>query len=149
MIVKLDIKILAEEFSDEAKQKSQAKTYLKTFAENAEQFNWETEFAELSWETVLEQFSNKDIEYRPCDPESKEKKALGIEVDPRKETESDWRKREQVWLSRIADCKGRRVLFVCGRKHSNAFEQLLKRNGFNVQRGPHYPPDNINDEEFQ
>jgi hypothetical protein len=128
MIDKLDIEILAEEFSDEAKGKSDVQ----------EEFG-ETALEQFSWETVLEQFSKaKSIEYRPCDPESKEKKALGIEVNPTKETELDWRKREQVWLSRIADCKGRRVLFVCGEKHFKAFAQLLESNGFNVRRGEHY-----------
>jgi hypothetical protein len=87
----------------------------------------------------------KGIEHRFCDPDSIEKQALGIEVDPKKETESDWRKREQVWLSRIADCKLRRVLFVCGDNHYDAFARLLESNGFNVQRGAHY---DISDEEF-
>jgi len=139
MIDKLDIEILAEEFSDEAKRKSQARKFLKDFGENVEQFNWQTAFEQLNWETVLEQFGKaKGIKHRFCDPESKEKKALGIEVDPTKETESDWRKREKVWLSRIADCKGRRVLFVCGEKHFKAFAQLLENNGFKVRRGTHY-----------
>jgi hypothetical protein len=120
MIDKLDIEILAEEFSEEAKRKP------------------------IRRETVLEQFSKaKGIEHRFCDPNSSEKKALGIEVD--KETESDWRKREQVWLSRIADCKGRRVLFVCGDNHYDAFAQLLENNRFNVLRGEHY---DISGEEF-
>ncbi len=45
----------------------------------------------------------------------------------------------------MADCKLRRVLFVCGDNHYDAFAQLLESNGFNVQRGAHY---DISDEEF-
>jgi hypothetical protein len=149
MIDTLDIEILAEEFSDEGKRESEARTFAKDFAEKTapeQQFNWETAREQYNWETVLEQFSKaKGIEHRFCDPDSKEREALGIEVDPKKETESDWRKREQVWLSRIAGCKGKRVLFVCGDDHYDAFAQLLAANGFNVQHGPHY---DISDEEF-
>ena len=131
MIDTLDIEVLAEEFSEESKRKPQER---------------ETAVAQCNYETVLEQFSKaKGIEHRFCDPDIKEREALGIEVDPKKETESDWRKREQVWLSRMADCKLRRVLFVCGDNHYDAFAQLLERNGFNVQRGAHY---DISDEEF-
>jgi hypothetical protein len=137
VIDKLDIEILAEEFSEESKHKPQErKTALD---EQSEQARFETALAQCNYETVLEQFSKgKGIEHRFCDPESKERKALGIE-------ESDWRKREHVWLSRIADCKRRRVLFVCGDNHYDAFAQLLESNGFSVQRGAHY---DISDEEF-
>ena len=126
MINKHNIEVLAEEFSRTAKKK------------------WGVS------KTELEQISNEDkgINHRLCDPEGDEKEALGIEVDPNKETESDWRKREQFWLSRIVDCKDRRVLFVCGRNHTNAFEELLESNGFNVQRGQHFPDDSISDREF-
>ena len=159
MIDKLEIEILAEEWSGEAKHKpaeseialdeqstqelAESETDLD---EQSARAMFEAERAQCDYETVLEQFSNaKGIEHRFCDPDSIEKQALGIEVDPRKETESDWRKREQVWLSRIADCKLRRVLFVCGDNHYDAFAQLLESNGFNVQRGAHY---DISDEEF-
>ena len=147
MIDTLDIEILAEEFSDEGKKESEAREFAKDFAKALhEPFDWETARQQLDWETELQKFSKaKDIEHRFCDPNTKERQALGIEVDPRKETESDWRKREQVWLSRIADCKLRRVLFVCGNNHYDAFAQLLATNGFNVQPGPHYP---ISEDEF-
>src|SRR5215472_5843642 len=144
MIDKLGIEVLAEEFSEEGKRKPQEmETALN---EQSERAMFETALAQCNYETVLEQFSKaKGVEHRFCDPDYKERKALGIEVDPQKETESDWRKREQVWLSRIADCTRRRVLFVCGDNHYDAFAQLLATNGFNVRRGPHY---NISDEEF-
>jgi hypothetical protein len=144
MIDELDIEILAEEFNEESKKESKAMEIAKGVAQaQHEPLNWETERQRFDWETVLEQFSNaKGIKHRFCDPNSSEKKALGIEVDPKKETESDWRKREQVWLSRIADCKGRRVLFVCGDDHYDNFAQLLESNGFNVRRGERY---NISD----
>jgi hypothetical protein len=147
MIDKLGIEILAEEFSDEAKRESQARNFAKDVAEATDQpFDWETERQQFDWETELQKFSKaKGIDHRFCDPTSTERQALDIEVDPRKETESDRRKREQVWLSRIADYKCRRVLFVCGDNHYDAFAQLLENNGFNVQRGAHY---DISDEEF-
>jgi len=144
MIDQLDIEVLAEEFSDESRHKPQAKE--TALDEQSERAMFETALAQCNYETVLEQFSKaKGIEHRSCDPDSIEKQALGIEVDPQKETESDQRKREQVWLSRIADCKRRRVLFVCGDDHYGLFAQLLAANGFNVQHGPHYP---VSNEEF-
>jgi len=145
MIDTLGIEILAEEFSQEAKGQPDAREE-EAFREKVTA-ELGTAPKPLNWETVLEQLREaKGIdEHRFCDPDTKEREALGIEVDPKKETESDWRKREQVWLSRIADCKGRRVLFVCGDNHYDAFAQLLESNGFNVRRGPHY---DISDEEF-
>jgi hypothetical protein len=147
IIDKLDIEILAEEFSDEGKKESETREFAKDFAKALhEPFDWETARQQFDWETELQKFSKaKGIEHLLCDPDSSERKALGIEVDPRKETEADWRKREQVWLSRIADCKRKRVLFVCGDDHYDAFAQLLESNGFNVRRGAHYP---ISNEEF-
>ncbi len=144
MIDTLDIEVLAEEFSEESKRKPQERE--TAVDDQSEHARFETAVAQCNYETVLEQFSKaKGIEHRFCDPDTKEREALGIEVDPKKETESDWRKREQVWLSRMADCKLRRVLFVCGDNHYDAFAQLLESNGFNVQRGAHY---DISDEEF-
>ena len=144
MIDKLDIEILAEEFSQEAKQQPDAPEKEAFREKIAAELGTAAE--PLNYETVLEQLREaKGIEHRFCDPDSIEKQALGIEVDPKKETESDRRKREQVWLSRIADCRLRRVLFVCGDNHYDAFAQLLATNGFNVQCGPHYP---ISKEEF-
>ena len=141
MIDRLDIEILAEEFSkrqpDEQEEANRARV-----APELE----ETAPPPLNWETVLEQLSKfKGIEHRFCDPDSSERKSLGIEVDPQKQTEADWRKREQVWLSRIADCKRKRVLFVCGDNHYDAFAQLLESDGFNVRRGARY---DISEEEF-
>jgi hypothetical protein len=145
MIDKLAIEILAEEFNKEAKEQLDSQEAAEAFRERLST-ELGVEIEPLSWETVLEQFSKaKGIEHRFCDPTSIEKQALGIEVDPNKETEADWRKREQFWLSKIADCKGRRVLFVCGDKHYDAFAQLLESNGFTVQRGEHY---DISDQEF-
>ena len=140
MIDKLDIEILAEEVSDEGKKESETREFAKDFAQAVhEPFDWETARQQFDWETELQKFRKaKGIEHRFCDPDSKERKALGIE-------ESDWDKRERVWLSRIADCKRKRVLSVCGDNHYDAFAQLLESNGFNVRRGAHY---DISDEEF-
>lgn len=144
MIDMLGIEILAEEFSQEAKRQPDARE-AEALKENLPA-ELGAALEQLNWETVLEQLRKaKDINHRFCDPTSSEKQALGIEVDPQKETESDREKRRRFWLSRIADCKGRRLLFVCGDNHYDAFAQLLESNGFNVRRGPHYP---ISDEEF-
>ena len=145
MIDKLHIEILAEEFSDEGKYKPQER---ETDQQTDQQFEQaiEAALAQCNWETVLEQLSKaKGIEHRFCDPDSKEKQALGIEVDPRKETDSDRDKREQFWLSKIADCKQRRVLFVCGDDHYDAFAQKVAVAGFTVHYGPRY---HISKEEF-
>jgi hypothetical protein len=146
MIDKLDIEILAEEFNDEDKRESETREFAKKVAEELhEPFDWETERQQFDWETELQKFSKaKGIKHRFCEPDSNEKKALGIEVDPQRETDADRRKREQVWLSRIADCKRRRVLFVCGDDHYDPFAQLLELNDFNVRLGAHY---DISDEE--
>ena len=109
-------------------------------------FDWDTARQQFEWQTELQRFSrDKGIEHRFCDPDSSEKTTLGTEVDPQKETETDRRKREEVWLSRIADCKGRRVLFVCGDDHYDSFAQLLEENDFILRRGAHY---SISDKEF-
>jgi hypothetical protein len=144
MIDKLDIEILAEEWSEESRHKPQEKE--TALDDQSEQAMWEAALAPCNYETVLEQFSKAEgIDHRFCDPDATEKQALGIEVDPRKETDSDRDKREQFWLSKIADCKSKRVLFVCGDDHYGAFAELLKNNGFNVRQGAHY---DISDEEF-
>ena len=97
MIDTLDIEVLAEEFSEESKRKPQERE--TAVDDQSEHARFETAVAQCNYETVLEQFSKaKGIEHRFCDPDTKEREALGIEVDPKKETESDWRKREQVWL---------------------------------------------------
>ena len=159
MFDKLAFEILAEEWSGEAKHKpaeseialdeqstqdlAESETDLD---EQSARAMFEAERAQCDYETVLEQFSKaKGIEHRFCDPTFSEKQALGIEVDPRKETDSDRDKRERFWLSKIADCKQKRVLFVCGDDHFDAFAQLLESNGFNVRRGAHYP---VSNEEF-
>jgi hypothetical protein len=141
MIDKLDIEILAEEFSEQGKLRPDAREAEALREKVTAELGTAPE--PLNWETVLEQFSKtKRIEHRFCDPDSQERKALGIE-DP--DSERGRVQREQVWLSRIADYKHRRVLFVCGDNHYDAFAQLLESNGFSVRRGPHY---DISDEEF-
>jgi hypothetical protein len=106
VIEELNITILAEEFSDEAKK-----------------------ICHVS-ETTLEQFGKaKGIEHRFCDPTSIEREEKGIK-------KADWDKREEIWLSRIKDCKNRNVLFVCGDEHVEAFGQKLIATGFDVEHAP-------------
>jgi hypothetical protein len=106
VIDKLDISILAEEFNEEAKQNCGVS------------------------ETTLEQFGKaKGIEYRACDPTSIEREEKGIE-------NADWDKREEIWLSRINDCKNSNVLFVCGDDHFESFRKKLIAAGFDVEDAP-------------
>jgi hypothetical protein len=106
VIEKLDISLLAEEFSEEAK---------KNLGVNR---------------TTLEQFGKaKAINYRSCDPTSIKRKEKGIES-------SDWDKREEVWLSRISDCKNKNALFVCADDHFDSFSRKLTAAGLAVQHAP-------------
>ena len=135
MIDKLGIEILAEEFSTRQAYAEGEVAFRRKVAAELE----ETAPEPLIWKTVLEQLGeDKGIAHRFCDPDAKEREALGIEVDSKKATESDWRKREQFWLSKIENCKHKRVLFVCGDNHYDTFAQLLESSGFNVQHGRRY-----------
>src|SRR5436190_4312046 len=70
MIDKLDIEILAEEFSQEGKRQPDEREAEAFREELTAEFG--TAPAPLNWETVLEQFSKaKKIEHRFCDPDSK------------------------------------------------------------------------------
>jgi hypothetical protein len=108
VIEKLDVSILAEEFSEEAKKKCGVS------------------------ETTLEQFAKaKGTEHRFCDPISIEREETGIE-------KGDGNKREEIWLSRINDCKERNMLFVCGDDHFESFSKKLIAAGFDVEHAPKY-----------
>ena len=84
MIDKLDIEVLAEEFGDEGKKESEIREFMKDFAQAVhEPFDWEIARLQFDWETELQKFRKaKGIGHRFCDPDSIEKQALGIEVDP-------------------------------------------------------------------
>jgi hypothetical protein len=100
VIEKLNITILVEEFSQEAKKK------------------WDVS------ETALEHFGKtKRIDHRFCTPG-----------------------REELWLSEIADCKKKSVLFVCGSDHLESFCKKLTAVGFDVELAP--KSWSINDAEF-
>jgi len=60
-----------------------------------------------------------------CDPTRAERLALGISEC---NTDSDIMKRENEWLSRIAQCGEYPVLFVCGANHVSSFEQQLPKS---------------------
>lgn len=53
---------------------------------------------------------------------------------------------ENIWLSKIDDCKNKNVLFVCGGDHLEAFRKILTTAGFNVEVAPNSW--NINSAEF-
>lgn len=129
--VKYNIDLIAEEFSEEALNKRRYKGARDTIARMVSK--------ELN------------IGYLPCDPDSDERKKLGIkngkeiakelgykqserffvlspeqahEVDEREK--SYWPKREGFWLSKLTGCSFEKCLFILGAKHIDSFSDLLK-----------------------
>ncbi len=60
-----------------------------------------------------------NIEHRFCDPNTEERKKLGIDND---------HKREQVWFERIKDLENSKTLFICGSLHLDTFKNLLENS---------------------
>ena len=93
------------------------------------------------------------IWYRPCDPNSLERKKLGIpsecevkeqlglglclsneELERLEEEEKKyWSKREQFWFDCIADKLHEPTIFICGVKHVERFQSLLINRGYEVR----------------
>jgi len=93
----LSIAFLAEEFSEEALEKSSAST-----------------------STVGAVASELGVEYRLCDPMSRQRKEQGISDDDR---------REEFWLQSLKDALNRNILFICGESHLATFRQKLLSQG--------------------
>jgi hypothetical protein len=95
-----------------------------------------------------------EIEPRFCDPDSKQRQAMGyrdrqtiglglfmgddgwnlspVELDAKAgaiEIVRYFPAREQFWLERLADQKSSEVAFVCGNAHIEGFTDLLTKNG--------------------
>ena len=78
MIAKLDIEILAEEFSEQGKLRPDVREEEACREKLTAELGTAPEL--VNYETVLEEFSKaKGIEHRFCDPDAEERKALGIE----------------------------------------------------------------------
>jgi hypothetical protein len=63
------------------------------------------------------------IDHRYCDPDQKERAALGIATDG---------EREQEWINRIAHDKECQIIFVCGDNHVKSFKNKLEEAGLSV-----------------
>lgn len=133
----LGIRVLAEEFSEEALREVYGATA----------------------DTAQEAARTVGIEHRYCDPDSEQLAALGIPcfADLREEARirlnapvsyildhgmrkqviacaSDmarayWPVREQYWLDRLADVLDQDILFICGHEHAGRFRKLLVARG--------------------
>ncbi len=133
----LGIRVLAEEFSEEALR----------------------EVYRASADTAQEAARALGIEHRYCDPESEQLAALGIPffADLREEARirlnapvsyildssmrkqviacasemarAYWPVREQYWLDRLADVLDLDILFICGHDHAGRFRELLVTRG--------------------
>jgi hypothetical protein len=131
----LNIKLIAEEFSNEALYD----VYCATIA------------------TVKKATQEIGIEHRFCDPEESERKELGIpyyadirdcikrkynifdeiitDFDLRKKIEKEtsdvsksfWGLREEFWFSKISDSLDKNILFVCGHEHTERFAALMAK----------------------
>ncbi|HRS75596.1 MAG TPA: hypothetical protein P5203_00040 [Spirochaetota bacterium] len=133
----LEIRVLAEEFSEEALY----------------------DVYQASADTAQEAARVLDIEHRYCDPGSQQLAELGIPCfgDLREQARialnapaayildyglrkkviarasemarAYWRIREQYWLDRIRDILDLNVLFICGHDHAVRFRDLLVERG--------------------
>ena len=160
------IKRLAEELNKEALQKDRnalEETKIRLVKESK---NPEGPIREdLKWiKKALERWEGKSVAQKVaaelglkeplfCDPDSEQRKLLGIEDEKLIELEWDFErrisadeakrriresrtKREHYWLKQLqknvseSECP---VLFICGAEHVNTFSKLLRESGFNVK----------------
>lgn len=106
---KLQVVLIAEEFSREALINSRASSSTaKNIAESI------------------------CIEHRFCDPDSSERKALGI---PRKREngQNNFQMREKFWFDKIADKIDEPIIFICGNDHLESFKEKVINEGCEVE----------------
>lgn len=122
-ILELNIKILAEEYSEDA-----------------------CIIADVKQSTIQSLAIQYQLLHRYVDPGNIDREKLGIKsnqeilnsIDPSnydnlaeirdKELKKDFPKREGFWLERLADLTGSNIIFVCGSKHLESFSNLLTSN---------------------
>ena len=100
-------------------------------------------------QSVSEQFANiRNLPHRYCDPDSSERKLLGVrqgsEIEGvgflgnwsqekiEREIKESYAIRERCWLERLAELDAWPVLFICGANHIQSFSSLLASNGFQI-----------------
>ncbi len=91
-----------------------------------------------------------DIEHRFCDPNSSERRTLGIpstsdirrklglkaaqdEAKVKEEERKYWPVREEFWLEQIKDRIEEKLMLVCGACHIQGFRSLLERKNCKVE----------------
>lgn len=114
LITRINPKLIAEEFSQQALDGLNAKSTVKLVAD---------EFG---------------IEHRFCDPDVAERVKLGLphpfldDYDKSEEARLH-RKKESYWLETLSDMINHDILFICGATHVSSFTQLLLEEGITVQ----------------
>ena len=157
------IKTVAEELNEQALEmtkKSLEETKERLESKNSKGLALEN----LKWiKKVLERWEGKSVAQKVaaelglkellfCEPDSEQRKLLGIEDERLIELERDFErrisadeakrriresrtKREHYWLKRLREKVPKSeypVLFICGAEHVDTFSKLLEENDFNV-----------------
>jgi hypothetical protein len=99
----LRVHLIAEEFSIEALNKSNATT-----------------------STAQKVAGQSNIEHRFCDPTTFERETHNIKRE-------DHRRRERYWLDCISSNRDDSVIFICGSDHLDSFSALLLQEQFEVK----------------
>lgn len=113
-VIEYDVSLIAEEFSEEAKEKSHVD------------------------KTVPEEVAmNLGIQHRLCDPDTREREILGIARRSRGLEPSEQLKqfdmRETEWFRRTQNDLGKNIIFICGEIHVDSFSKLLQSHSVNVK----------------
>ena len=105
---RFNVTLIAEEFNIEAGSRSRATAY-----------------------TAKDVADKLGIGHRFCDPNSSERKALGI---PREQEDRDknFRMREQLWFDKIKDKLHEPIIFICGSDHVERFQSLVLNKSYEV-----------------
>lgn len=99
----------------------------------AEEFNLEAGSLSRATAYTAKDVADKlGIGHRFCDPNSSERKALGI---PREKEDRDknFRMREQFWFDKIKDNLHESIIFICGVDHVERFASLMFTKGHEVK----------------
>lgn len=70
--------------------------------------------------------SERMLVHLMCDPSYTERESLGITKEM---SDENFKKRERIWLGKIAMSDKFPLLFICGSAHALRFQQLCKMNG--------------------
>ncbi len=134
----LDIKTIAEEFSDEALREVYQAT-AETAQEAARMLGIEHRYCDPGWK----EFAELDI---PSFGDLLEEARKKFNASPSyildnvfrkkvadyaaKRARSYWHIRERYWLDQLRDILNLNILFICGHEHVKRFSSLLVENGY-------------------